>query len=83
MYDKDKITGHAFETLNNFIKFADNIKVDNSFIISLNDAKSEMYGLINKLKCEQIDILQQIQQAQNIIDGIEYIQEYIAQRKQA
>lgn len=83
MYDKDKITGHALETLNNFIKFADNVEVTPQFLVSLEDAKSDLYGLINKLKIENLDILQQIEHAQSIIDGIEYIQEYIAQRKQA
>jgi hypothetical protein len=82
-YDKNKITGHALETLNEFIKFADKVEVTPQFLVSLEDAKSGLYDLINKLKIENLDILQQIEHAQNVISGIEYIQKYIADKRKS
>ena len=88
--NKDQITGHALATLNEFIKYADNMPANNiikfekpvnnefeEFKNRLKEEKQNLYDLIEYLEENLNDIKDQIQHAETIIAGIEYVEKYM------
>lgn len=91
--NKDQITGHTLATLNEFIKYADNMPVNNivkfekhekpvnnefeEFKNRLKAEKQNLYDLIEHLEMNLSDIKDQIQHAESIIAGIEYVENYM------
>lgn len=70
-------TAKALSVLNSFSKLSNEEKVTKKFINGLDNAKKDMRDLIDKLNIDKTDIDNQINYAQGIINGIEYIQNYI------
>lgn len=78
MLTKTQITGHALETLTDFLQYAQNAEFQNNDIgEKIEQAKTDLLELINKLRLNIIDIECQIEEAQTIIKGIEYVENYI------
>ena len=76
--NKDQITGHALETLTDFLQYAQNAEFQNNDIgEKIEQAKTDLLELINKLRLNIIDFECQIEEAQTIIKGIEYVENYI------
>ena len=93
MYNKNQITGQALATLNEFIKYADNMPLNvvkfekpeinnefEEFKIRLENEKQNLYDLVEQLELNLKDIQDQIQHAESIITGIEYVQNYLIKR---
>lgn len=76
--DKKTVTGHALNTLNYFLKYAQNTEYEKvGYKRSLEDAKEELYEVIKNLRDYIFDYECQINEAQTILKGIEYVQNYI------